>query len=346
VQLLDPTPVPLRKAPRDAETWITSASSSWLVRVDNLSGIPDWLSDTLCRAVTGDGDMRRKVYTDCDLAVFAFRRCVILSSIDLGALRGDLASRLLVIDLDRISDRARRREEQLTREWEQAQPRILGALLDFAAGVAGVLPSVRLETVPRMADLAQILAAVDQLMGTDGYVRYVGRGVRLTEESLQADPFVMALALVLAGERTATSAELLAEAARVYEGQHPPKGWPDSSRAVTALLKRQDRSCAAPGGPPTNSNPEGATHTTRWRIARPEMARKGLPSVPRLPHPSSPAGVTGETGDEYGASQDDEPRDGVTDARPVETQPEQEAADDNWHLHLVEPNPPDHEDTA
>jgi hypothetical protein len=92
--------------------------------------------------------------------------------------------------------------------------------------------------------------------------------------------------------------------------------------------------------------PGGRDHTTRWRIARPEMARKELPSVPRLPHPSSRAGVTGETGVEYGASQDDEPRDGVTDARPVETQPEQEAADDNWHLHLVEPNPPDHEDTA
>lgn len=58
--LLDPTPAPVRKAPRDAESWITAASGSWCVDLDNLSAMPDWLSDALCRAVTGDGDVRRR----------------------------------------------------------------------------------------------------------------------------------------------------------------------------------------------------------------------------------------------------------------------------------------------
>jgi hypothetical protein len=104
VSLIDPSPVPLRKPPRDPEGWVTAAQGSWVVALDNLSHVPDWLSDSLCRAATGDGDVRRALYTDSDLAVFAFRRCIILNGIDVGALRGDLADRTLPINLDRIEE--------------------------------------------------------------------------------------------------------------------------------------------------------------------------------------------------------------------------------------------------
>ena len=53
--------------------------------------------------MTGDGLVRRKLYTDSDLAVLAFKRCIVLTSIDHGALRGDLGDRLLLVDLERIA---------------------------------------------------------------------------------------------------------------------------------------------------------------------------------------------------------------------------------------------------
>jgi hypothetical protein len=84
VSLIDPSPVPLRKPPRDPEGWVTAAQGSWVVALDNLSQVPDWLSDSLCRAATGDDDVRRALYTDSDLAVFAFRRCILLNGIDVG----------------------------------------------------------------------------------------------------------------------------------------------------------------------------------------------------------------------------------------------------------------------
>jgi Mg-chelatase subunit ChlI len=40
VQLVDPSPVPLRKPPRDADGWVTAASGSLVVGLDNLSTIP------------------------------------------------------------------------------------------------------------------------------------------------------------------------------------------------------------------------------------------------------------------------------------------------------------------
>ncbi|MDP9429572.1 MAG: ATP-binding protein, partial [Actinomycetota bacterium] len=171
--LLDPSPVPLRKPPRDADSWVTAAAGSWVVGIDNLSEIPAWFSDSMCRAVTGDGDVRRRLYTDGDLAVFSFRRCLVINGIDVGAVRGDLAERMLPINLHTIAERDRREESKLWPAWELVHPRLLGAVLDLAAGVTGVLPSVRLDRMPRMADFARILAAVDIVLGTHGLQRFL-----------------------------------------------------------------------------------------------------------------------------------------------------------------------------
>ena len=81
---------------------VTAAAGSWVVALDNLSGIPPWLSDSLCRAVTGDGSVKRALYTDAGLSIVSFRRCVIVNGIDVGAVRPDLGERLAVVDLKRI----------------------------------------------------------------------------------------------------------------------------------------------------------------------------------------------------------------------------------------------------
>jgi hypothetical protein len=37
------------------------------------------VSDTLCKAVTGDGIVERALHTDDDINIITFRRCVILT---------------------------------------------------------------------------------------------------------------------------------------------------------------------------------------------------------------------------------------------------------------------------
>ena len=53
-----------------------------------------------------------------------------------------------------IAEHQRRPEHALWREFELARPHILGALLDAAAHGLHMLPRVRLERLPRMADFA------------------------------------------------------------------------------------------------------------------------------------------------------------------------------------------------
>ena len=39
VSLVDPSPVPVRKPPKDGEAWISAAQGSYVVGLDNLSSI-------------------------------------------------------------------------------------------------------------------------------------------------------------------------------------------------------------------------------------------------------------------------------------------------------------------
>jgi hypothetical protein len=295
VELVDPSPVPLRKPPRDAEAWVTAAQGSWVVGLDNLSVVPDWLSDSLCRAVTGDGDVRRALYTDGGLAVFAFRRCVVLNGIDVGALRGDLADRIVHVNLERISKCDRKHETEVNERWRQTHPLILGALLAEVAEVIRTLPFVRLKSKPRMADFAGVLAAVDKLHGTNGLRRFDEQAKAMAEDSLSADPFLAAL--------TAAEVEFMGGAVQLLDELTPtaparlPQSWPKNARAVTTILTRHAPALRKSGWVVEHSQ-NSHTKVTEWTLIHPEKARKSDPQDPqtaadRGKHDSQRAGYAG-----------------------------------------------------
>jgi hypothetical protein len=265
----------LRKPPRDVESWVTAASGSWVVGIDNLSSVQDWLSDAMCRAVTGDGDVRRRLYTDGDMHVFAFRRCLILNGIDIGAVRGDLADRLLSINLATISEERRLTETGLWPRWSEVHPYLLGAVLDLAASVARVIPSVELAKKPRMADFAKTLAAVDVVLGTTGLDRYLEKQGELAADSLTADAFVQAMEDEI-GEFTGTSADLLK---KVVKPEKTPRGWPADARALTQLLRRQAPVMRKAGWQIEDRGADNHKNVTIWAISPPrEAGISGSPS--------------------------------------------------------------------
>lgn len=238
--LVDPSTVPLRKPPRDLDSWTTAALGSHVVAVDNLSDLPIWLSDALCRASTGDGDVKRKLYSDADVFVFAFRRVVLLNGIDLGAVRDDLADRLVTVDLRRITEAQRRPDADLSARLEEALPVILAGLLDLAVRVLDVLPRVDLDRLPRMADFGRVLAAVDTVMGSQGMARYREQAGELAADAVTSDPVLALLASTVRTRWSGAAADLLdvLDDARP-EGQRPPKGWPAGARALAVQLKRR-----------------------------------------------------------------------------------------------------------
>ena len=223
-----------------------TASGSWAVVIDNVSRISGWWSDALCKAVTGDGWVQRKLYTDSDLAVLAFRRCIVLTSIDAGAMRGDLGDRLMLVDLEGIPEERRRTEAELDATYESARPRLLAGLLSAVSRTLAALPDVKLDAMPRMADFGRVLAALDtacpELTGGRALDLYMGQRERIAGDVVDADPVASAVLQLMEGRETwaGTAGELLTSITPAGDNgkPRPPKGWPGSPRGMAGRLLR------------------------------------------------------------------------------------------------------------
>ena len=119
MMLLDPTEALVRTPPRDETQWVSTSAGAWVMALDNLSRVPDWFSDALCRAVTGASDVRRKLYTDGDPHVTQLKLCLIMTGIDLGSLKGDLTDRLLPVELGLLGGADRVEETHLWAMWSE-----------------------------------------------------------------------------------------------------------------------------------------------------------------------------------------------------------------------------------
>ncbi len=159
--LIDPSSAPIRTRPREERDLMVSASSGWLMAFDNISTLPDWLSDALCRLSTGGGFSIRQLYTDADEMLFDAMRPSILNGISDPMCHDDLRDRALVLSLPRIDDSSRRDEQAFWAKFQKARRKLFGALLDLAAGAIAEYPTVFLGASPRMADFAKWSVALE-----------------------------------------------------------------------------------------------------------------------------------------------------------------------------------------
>lgn len=234
--VIDPSSVPVQSQPNNHEAWAMSVANCWATVIDNVSSVAPWWSDALCKVVTGDGWVRRTLYTDGDVSVLSFRRVIALTSIDAGALRGDLGERLVLVDLEPIEPSKRKTERELDAAYNAAKPAILGALLDLLVSVLCKVDSIRLPALPRMADFARVLAAVDATLGTDSLALYADQGKRIAGEVLDADPVGDAIARFArdCGEWSGTAGALL----KAIKPDDAGREWPKNPRGLAGALKR------------------------------------------------------------------------------------------------------------
>jgi len=234
--LIDPSPAQVRSPPRDLAEWVLAAAGSWVVVVDNLSTVQEWLSDAICRASTGDGLVRRALYTDDGLTVTSFRRNVMLTTIDAGALRGDLGDRTVTIELDVIDNKDRKRDKAINGAYIAAHPGLLGALLDLTSQVLAVLPSIELDDAPRMSDFAHVLAAVDRVTGWGALDAYRALGATVSAQVVEGDP--VAAAVREHARRHPTWTGTATELLQAIMPDSPPKDWPRSASSLGGQLRR------------------------------------------------------------------------------------------------------------
>jgi hypothetical protein len=240
--LVDPNEAPLRAEPRDTRDLAITANNSWLLAIDNVSSLPRWLSDALCRLSTGGAFSTRALYTDDEERLFSAQRPVILNGIADFVTNGDLADRSIGIFLPRIHEAARRTERELWSEFNAARPRLFGALLDAVSCALRRLPETRLHYLPRMADAVIWATAAEPALGLpDGafLAAYSGARESAAEAVLEASliaPYLAALAA--AGGWTGTASGLLARLEELAGDAARRPGWPKRPHNLSSELRR------------------------------------------------------------------------------------------------------------
>jgi hypothetical protein len=151
---------------------IQTLEHQYVVYFDNASSISDSLSDLVCRAVTGAGFSKRTLYTDDGDFMYRFKRCIGINGINLATTRADFLDRSLVIKFKRIEENARRKEEDIKREFDSLRPFVLGYIFDILVKALKYKEEYKEEKIlknglPRMADFAEWGEIISRCLGNE-----------------------------------------------------------------------------------------------------------------------------------------------------------------------------------
>lgn len=242
-ELVDPSSTPVRSEPREVRDLMIAARNSWCTVFDNISRLPQWLSDSLCRLSTGGGFSTRELYSDDQEKLFEAKRPIILNGIDGVAIRGDLVDRAILMYLPVIPREERKPERRFWRDFRDVQPRILGALLDALSCALRLLPTVNLQSQPRMADFAEWVTAAEPALGWRSgafMVAYESNRSSANTLTLEASPIVAPLRRLCArGNWEGTAATLLHELSKHTNDRNvQPRDWPKAPWHLSLHLRR------------------------------------------------------------------------------------------------------------
>ncbi|KAA2279386.1 bifunctional DNA primase/polymerase [Candidatus Nitrosocosmicus agrestis] len=168
-RIVDPSSVDNFSFSKQYNDIIQTLEHQYVVFFDNISSISNYHSDLLCKAVTGAGFSKRALYTDDGDIVYNFKRCIGINGINLVTTRADFLDRSLIIKFKRIEENARRKEQDIEREFEWLKPFVLGHIFDVLVTVLRYREEHRdekiLEKLPRMADFAEWGEIISRCLG-------------------------------------------------------------------------------------------------------------------------------------------------------------------------------------
>lgn len=237
--LIDPSKVTLISAPKDLEQAQMIADKHWLCPFDNLSHVSAWFSDFLCRAVTGEGDMKRSLYTNDDEFIRSYKRCFVINGIGNLASRADLLDRSIVLDIPVLTQSSP--EKEMDAKWRSSLPYILGGFFDVISHAMAIIKDIKGYERFRMSDFACWGAAIAEVMGygQDVFFKQYSKSVDSKwKDTAEENTLVQKIEALLASH----NGEWIGSATTLLEVITPETGYtkdlPKTARALSSDLMR------------------------------------------------------------------------------------------------------------
>jgi hypothetical protein len=213
--IIDPNASPLRTKPKDPHDVFVAATHSLVVGYNNLSSLPDWLSDTICVVSEGSGESRRELFTDADESLIVACAPFLLTGIENVIKRGDLAQRTLYVHLASVPDGERLTEQTFKARFRRVHADLLGALCAAASVGLRNEKTMRLASLPRLATFFHWASACEPALWRRGQFSraFAANAKDATEDVIEGEQAASVFRRFMAerGKWEGTATELLSE---------------------------------------------------------------------------------------------------------------------------------------
>ncbi|MEW6352616.1 MAG: hypothetical protein AB1646_26515 [Thermodesulfobacteriota bacterium] len=199
-ECVDPSSVGTLCLSKDPTELVQCLDHHFLPVFDNLSTLPRWASDVLCRATTGLGHTKRELFSDDDDITYFVTRTYILNGISVCPSAPDLMDRVLLIEMQRIPDNERQSKRKLLSRLTQIKPSVLGGICDAVAYALANYTDADPSELPRLTDWAEWALPISEAVGV-GKARFFAAHrenvTRQHREVNQNDPTAAVIAALM-----------------------------------------------------------------------------------------------------------------------------------------------------
>jgi len=245
-RIVDPSQIEVASMPDNHKELVQALAHHTFLFFDNVSYISESASDTLCKAITGSGFVKRELYSDDDDIIYRFKRCIGINGINLVSTRPDLLDRSLLLELERIDDSKRKQEKELMEDFDKDLPIILSGVFNMLSKTLSIKPTIKLNTSPRMADFTIWGCAIAEALGykKEEFISAYQNNIDKQKETILNENTIAMVLISFMEERSwekweSTMSELLERLT-----QHAPfvhvstydKHWPKAPNALSRAL--------------------------------------------------------------------------------------------------------------
>ena len=150
--MIDPSILESLDMKRNTDELAIQANEHYCFFIDNVSYLNQEMSNTLCRFVTGEAYVKRKLYTNDTTFMMSFKRLLGLNGVTQFATAPDLLDRSIIVNLRRLADNERATYSELQHRFTEIKPQLFGALLSLVSEVMNLTPGHHHNNLPRLAD--------------------------------------------------------------------------------------------------------------------------------------------------------------------------------------------------
>jgi len=250
-RLIDPDKLEILNVPQDKSEFVQQQHHNYLSVYDNIKTVPYWFSDEVCKAITGIGSSKRRLYTDDEDVIYSYKRLLIINGINNILTEPDALDRSLLKEFERIPDEERKEESKVEAEFEEIKSQLLGYIFDTLVKSLQIKRTLELHNLPRMADFAIWGEAIARAMGykpmefIQAYYRNIGRQ---NVEAIESNPLAQAVDRFVdswykEGEvtfwngSTKEALEQLNRIAQVHKIDTTNRVWPKAANSLTRRLR-------------------------------------------------------------------------------------------------------------